>query len=740
MDGPQGGSDDGSGTIVVRGERVRGQLNVEQPPVLELEEADIAAFGAGSIQELVQAVESQAGSSRGRGGGAPPVFLINGIEVSSFREFRSYPPEAIRKVEVLPEEVAQKFGYPPDRRVMNFILKDDFQSREVEAEFAQPDRGGYSRNMQEATLLKIANGGRLNIKGEIEDGSPLTEGERGVVQSVPAGPGEPDPAFFRTLVADSWAAELTANWAKAMLDNGSSVSLNATYERGESLRLSGLDPLRDFVPLERRSSSDTFSTGAGYNRPLGRFKLNTTVDLVHALSEDTIDRRGDSAVDRAHTRVTTLVSKATLSGVPLELPAGDLSTSLTLGFDWKRFASEDTRSVEPVRITRRRLAGRGNVTVPLAERGGAWGAIGDLSLNLSAGVEDLSDFGTLGEYSAGLTWGVSPKLTLTATRIGSQAAPTLTQLGSPQTVTLNVPVFDFATGESVLATIVTGGNLGLIAETQRDWKFGANWQVPFVQNTRLTLEYVRNRSQDVSSAFSELTPVIEAAFPDRVTRDIDGTLLAIDRRPVTFAQTRADRLVFGLTTSGSFGAAGGDRAGGPPAAGRRGPGGGGPPGMGFGNDGRGRFFVNLNHTIELENTVLIAEGGPLLDLLDGDATSGFGLSRHTSTLELGMFRNGKGLRISGRYTGPSRISADGGSDLRFGSPAQIDLRTFVDLGRLFDRKDGVFKDLRLAAEVENVFDERRAVTDANGDTPLSFQPFLVDPTGRYLGIELRKMF
>jgi len=579
----------------------------------------------------------------------------------------------------------------------------------------------------------------LNVNGKIEDGSPLTEGERGIIQAEPVGPGEPDPAFSRTLVADVWAAELTANWAKAMLDSASSISLNATYERNESLQLSGLDPLRDFVPLERRSASDSFSTGAAYNRPLGDLKLNTTLDLVHSLNDDTIDLRGDSDVDRAHARITTLASKATLSGTPLELPAGEVSTSLSMGFDWKRYDSEDTRSTEPVGLTRRRLAGSANVTVPLAERGGTWGAIGTLSINLSAGVEDLSDFGTLGEYSAGLTWGMTPRLTFTATRIGSKAAPTLTQLGSPQTVSLNVPVFDFSNGDTVLVTILTGGSPDLLAETQRDWKFGANWEVAFVDNTRVTIDYIRNRSSNVSSAFPVLTPQIEAAFPDRVTRDVDGTLLAIDRRPVTFAETSADRLVFGLTTRGSFGG-GSERQGGPPAGGRDRLGGSGPPRMGFGRDGRGRYFINLNHTIELENTVLIAEGGPLLDLLDGDATDGYGLSRHVSTLELGMFRNGKGLRISGRYTGPSRISVDGGSDLRFGSLARIDLRAFVDLGRLFGDEDGFLKDLRLAAKADNVFDGRRKVTDANGDTPLSYQRFLIDPTGRYLGIELRKMF
>ncbi len=89
-----------------------GKSCTEQPPIVEYDEQDIGAFGAGSIAELAQSISADSGSARGRGGGQP-VFLVNGIRVASFREFRSYPPEALKKVEVLPEEVAARFGFPP---------------------------------------------------------------------------------------------------------------------------------------------------------------------------------------------------------------------------------------------------------------------------------------------------------------------------------------------------------------------------------------------------------------------------------------------------------------------------------------------------------------------------------------------------------------------------------------------------------------------------------------------------
>src|SRR5690606_8531195 len=130
-----------------------------------------------------------------------PVFLMNGLRVSSFREMRSFPPEAVRMVEILPEEVAQRYGYSADQRVINFILKDNFSSKEIELEYGQPGAGGTSTKELEATYLRIDGPSRLNLNFETSDTTPLTEAERDIVQTVvPVVPGDPDQAEYRTLV------------------------------------------------------------------------------------------------------------------------------------------------------------------------------------------------------------------------------------------------------------------------------------------------------------------------------------------------------------------------------------------------------------------------------------------------------------------------------------------------------------------------------------------------------------
>src|SRR5690606_14238892 len=68
--------------IVVIAGSLRGRVDSPQPAIVELNEEDIASYGAGSLAELVEALSTETGSGRGRGGG-PPVFLMNGLRVSS---------------------------------------------------------------------------------------------------------------------------------------------------------------------------------------------------------------------------------------------------------------------------------------------------------------------------------------------------------------------------------------------------------------------------------------------------------------------------------------------------------------------------------------------------------------------------------------------------------------------------------------------------------------------------------
>ena len=68
-----------------------------------------------------------------------------------------------------------------------------------------------------------------------------------------------------------------------------------------------------------------------------------------------------------------------------------------------------------------------------------------------------------------------------------------------------------------------------------------------------------------------------------------------------------------------------------------------------------RYFANLNHTIELDNQIPDRPGLAPLDQLYGQGNGTFGLPRHSSRLESGLFARGIGFRLSGIYTGEPRL-------------------------------------------------------------------------------------
>src|SRR5690606_23191132 len=136
-------------------------------------------------------------------------------------------------------------------------------------------------------------------------------------------------------------------------------------------------------------------------------------------------------------------NKITMSGSPLLLPAGEMAMTASVGFDYTGLDSRDTRLSERTRLNRKDVSAGLNLLIPLtSRREGVLDAIGDLSLNLSGGINRLSDFGTLTNWNAGLTWAPTERLSFQASYIAEDAAPGLTDLGNPLVQTFNVPVYD----------------------------------------------------------------------------------------------------------------------------------------------------------------------------------------------------------------------------------------------------------------------------------------------------------
>ncbi|WP_297516117.1 TonB-dependent receptor [uncultured Caulobacter sp.] len=180
--------------------------------------------------------------------------------------------------------------------------------------------------------------------------------------------------------------------------------------------------------------------------------------------------------------------------------------------------------------------------------------------------------------------------------------------------------------------------------------------------------------------------------------------------------------------------------------GGRGFGGGGFGGRGGGNPRATRLQLALFHTIHLREQVTIADSLPTLDLLHGDVLgSGGGQARHEIEAQAGLTHYGLGARLSANWQSATHVRGGtlGGasSDLDFSDLATINLRLFADLGvrRELVQAHPILRGTRLSLSVNNLFDARQTVRDANGVTPVTYQPDYLDPKGRVVQLSIRKL-
>lgn len=758
-DSPAEFEEDDSDTIVVTGARPRGSAIGDIPAEQTLDARDVRATGATDVNELLEAIAPQVGSARGRGG-ERPITLLNGQRVSSFRELRDIPTEAISRVEILPEEVALKYGYRADQKVVNIVLRERFRSTAAELEGTLATEGGYSAGEADLTRLIIGNDSRTTLDFEIEGNTSLRESERDILLD----PGESvDDRDSRTLIGARRQIRATATHNRQLGTVGATG--NIEVQRSEGRSLIGLGEVL-LEPLARNSRSGSVHAGAAFNGNAGDWRWSVTANADASRNTTRTDRDQPGERDRGETRTLSADLDAMANGTLFSLPAGEAGATVrigasTLGLDAERRRGEVETSSS---LGRTRGFGAFNFDLPISRRNSGFAALGSLTLNGNAEVEQLSDFGTLTVLGGGLNWSPAARLNVIASWTREEGAPAVQQLGDPLLETADSRIFDFTTGETVLTTIVTGGNPGLESDSRDVLKLGGNWRPLSEAELTLRADYVRSRIDRPISSFPGPTAAIEAAFPERFVRGAAGELISVDLRPVNFDNARRDTLRLGIDFSRPLRSAAPSQAAidalrarrgasgytppgdGPPVAGGEiGPGGG-MRGFGrFGGGGRqgGRLTFSITDTITLVDDVTIRPGLPRLDYLGGDALgqSG-GRPRHFVEARAGWFNNGLGARLSANWRSGTRVDTADGDELRFSPLATFDLRLFANLGQRLDlvAKHPWLRGTSLRFQVSNIFDTKPRVRNSLGEVPLGYQSDLLDPLGRTVSLSIRKLF
>lgn len=738
--------------IVVTAERLSGSVISDVPPVVELDEAAVESYGAASITELLSSLAPQTGPGRGRGSGGP-VVLLNGQRISGFGELRDLPPEAIKRVQILPEEVALQYGYSADQRVVNFILKDNFRAVTLAGEYGGSTAGARREGEAQGTIVRIGEKGRLTLSGQYNNNSRILESDRGIIQRT-AIPGVTDPGLYRTLSPESDSIKLNSVLNRKVTDTVS-ATVNVSWQRDTSKALLGLPGLTLTDPISRYTTTDALHGGLTLSGNMAKWTWTLTGNYDRSISRTNTDQV-ITVDDTARSQTDTANGIYTVSGPLIQLPAGAVRTTLKAGFVTTRLSGQSFRSgaTQSSDLARDEANGRINIDVPLANADRDVAApLGRLSVNANLAYRKLSDFGGLLSFGYGLNWQPVAGLTFLASAIGSENEPGIGDLGNPVIVTPLVPTYDFTRGETVLVNRISGGNRALLTEVQRDTKLTVNYQPSSLKGLTVGVDYFRNRSTNPVDSFPVLTPEIEAAFPGRVTRDVTGRLVSIDGRSVNYSATRSDVVRVGFTFQKEFGMPAGGRGGpggfgGPgEGGGPRGPGGGGrgPGGGGFGRGGDGgRWTIALYDSIRLMDEIVIRPGLPVLDLLGGSATGNSGGSaRHSFDLDAGWFNKGFGLRMTGKYQSGSTVTGSTpASTLQFGDLATFNVNAFLNFDSRKSLVEAVpfLKGARLRLSVENVFNTIRDVRDGTGTVPIGYQPGYLDPRGRFIQIDFRKRF
>ncbi len=719
--------------IVVIGTRLPGAALGDLAPEIQLAPEDVAGFGAGTIGELLDRLSPQTAGA-GEAGAAPPLVLVNGQRISGFDEIRGLPPEAVRRIDILPEETALRYGLRPGSKVVNLVLRPDFRALAAEAGYGAATAGGRSSGEAKANVSRILPIGRWSLDAGYSRAGALLESER----RIDDGAGRSRsllPASGRLTLGGSFARDVVPNVAGSATVRFEDAGGRSLIGAASSLPGGPRPP-----PLRRETASRSGNAAFAVNGEAAgwNWTLNGGYGRGRQRVETEIDRSREPI--RVVSRTTSADLQAMGYGSFASLPAGEATASLSARFDHFGYRNRSSGPLGTAHsaLSRRTVAGQLSTDLPLLD---------SLSANFNAEFSRASDFGALRTLGYGLRWAPTRWLSVTLSSTDAEEAPDIESLGRPQLLTPNVRVYDFATGQTRDVTRIDGGNPELSAERRRSFRASLSLRPLRRANLSVTAAFVRSRSRDPVGSLPAALPAFEETFPERFERDEADRLVRLDARPLNFARAERDELRWGFTFLKSV------RRHLPEASPTAGPL---PSGVeeareaGFDlarirNSRRTADSLQLavHHSWRIRDRLLLREGLPALDFLGG-SSAGLrgGSARHQVEIQAAAYRGGFGVRIEGSWQSGSRVEDTPGRTLLHSDLARFDLRLFADLGERSGsmRRAAWLKNSRISIEVDNAFDARPRVRDAFGATPAGLQPVLLDPAGRSFRLTLRKLF
>lgn len=687
------------------------------PAERSLNEADIGAYGLGTIGELLDEVTAETGESRDE-----PVFLVNGERVADLQDIEDFPTEALEQIDVLPRGAGTKVGASSTRRVYNIVLKRNLDMAAVRGAVRAATEGGWSGQRGDVSYTRVRNSQRLNLSGRIRHEGLLRESERDIVQ--PAG-SPPDLGSFRSLRPELTgyalklaAADRLAEWLQG--------SISAKITHSDSDNLLGIVPVSNLGRQQSRKTR-TGNLNLSLNADVGSWLISFLGNYDYTRAKTQTDRLDpndplDTALSRTSATTRTASADLVATGPLFSLPAGPFRATIGSGIakdsvsSNQRFLGIETDDD----FTQWSHNFNAGVEIPIASReNGFLGLLGELVANAELTRTHVSDFGSFTNQTYSLQWQPADWMRVFGSITTGKTPPTAAFISDPIIETPGVRYYDPLQEETVDVSEISGGNPELGPQRGENRRISVNLKPAPKLALQFFADYYGIRNQDIITALPPASQLIFEAFPERFLRDPDGTLRVVDIRPVSLARQSEDRLRYGFNLVLPLARSANAKS------------------------GNSRIQINAAHTWLLNSEIIIRPGFGAVDLLSPNAIGLGGASRPRNQfdLTLGYADRGWGIRLNAQYRGKSYLSLVGGEtqdSLRFSPLTTLNLRAFAVGSRI--GSSPWLKGTRVTLSILNLANDRQMVRDSFGNTPLSYQSDYRDPLGRTIEVELRKAF
>ncbi len=750
-------AEDAQDQILVTAHRQRGAVATDIPPEVSITSRAIKALGAVDLREVFEdiAPEIKSGGSAPGAAAATPIVLVNGQRIAGFSSIQDFPPEAVLRIEVFPEEVALQYGYGADQRVVNVVLRSSYRALTLIGRYtAAPDnwRGVYRAK---ADLVRIGETSHWNIGVDYSHQDPILAGTTLAGPPGSAAAGVPVPAHTVATQND----ELTVNGATTRPVGTINAELTGRLdldtmqsrpgladEDGDLLVAEGL-PALITGPLYRVDETVGAQTSLTLNGKLDTWKWSfigrlddmtrvtrtdpaagsRQLDPVLLPSPGLLGERcgGVGDADCVSTNQRSASGDIYLNGDLFALPAGPVTAALRTGFVFSGIRS--TSPLVPEQTDRDRSEGnaQANLDVPITSRDAA---IGKLSAGVNGELRRLSDFGTLPTIGSTLNWSPIRPVTFLASYSHTQQAPSLFQLAEAGLATPDLREFDFVQDNTAIVDRIEGGTTDLRHSTSDVTDLRLQVTPLRISDLTLSADYTIDRTRNPIASLTAATAAAEAAFPDHFTRSATGYLTAIDVSPVNLARRDRQQVRWGLTYSSAFGAAHAV----PGSAGTTKP------------PVRDQFQIALYDTWRLQDNVVLRDGMPRLDLLGNDIIGDTGgTPAHEIELQTTVSTAVWSADVNAEWQTHTTATAGPQLDdrLTFSQGIRLNLRLQFNLAALpalTRRLPFLRGSLNISAD--NLLGAHTSVRQSNGGVPSAYAQSYLNPTGRTFRITLRKRF